>query len=73
VVRRLEATNLTKHRELMNHLKQDHGVSHGFANGIVLRYRQRGSAAPNDDALVDLQYAGAKSALRPVYDAMIAP
>lgn len=68
----LDGTNLTKHTELMNHLKQDHGVSHGFANGIVLRYRERGSAPPNDDALVDLQYAGAKAALRPIYDAVVA-
>jgi len=68
----LDGTNLTKHTELMNHLKQNHGVSHGFANGIVLRYRERGSAPPNDDALVDLQYAGAKAALRPVYDAVVA-
>ena len=36
----LEGTNLSKHTELMNHLKQVHGVSHGFADGIVLRYRE---------------------------------
>lgn len=33
----LGGTQLEKHTELMNHLKQEYGVSHGFANGIVLR------------------------------------
>jgi len=55
----------------VSHLKQVLGVSHGFANGIVPRYRERGSAPSNDDALVDLQYAGAKAGLRPIYDAVI--
>ena len=48
----LEDTHLSKHTELMNHLKQVHGVSHGFANGIVLRYRERGSAPAGDDELI---------------------
>ena len=68
----LEGTNLSKHTELMNHLKQVHGVSHGFANGIVLRYRERGSAPADDGDLVAAQYAGPKAALRPVYDAIVA-
>ena len=67
----LDGTELTKHTELMNHLKQAYGVSHGFANGIVLRYRERGTAASDDD-LVGAQYAGAKAALRPIYDAIVA-
>lgn len=68
----LDETSLAKHTELMNHLKHEHGVSHGFANGIVLRYRDRGSAPANDDGLIDPQYAGAKAGLRPIYDAVIA-
>jgi len=67
----LSGTDLEKHSELMNHLKQEYGVSHGFANGIVLRYRQRGSA-PSAENLVDAQYAGPKAALRPLYDAIVA-
>ena len=68
----LDGMHLTKHTELMNHLKQDHGVSHGFANGIVLRYRDRESAASSADDLVELQYAGPKAALRPIYEAVVA-
>ena len=67
----LEKSGLEKHTELMNHLKLDHGVSHGFANGIVLQFRARGTSQSDDD-LVSAQYHGAKAALRPVYDALIA-
>ena len=66
----LSGTNLEKHSELMNHLKQEYGISHGFANGIVLRYRQRGSA-PSAENLVNAQYAGPKAALRPIFDAIV--
>ena len=66
----LDATGLEKHTALMNYLKQEHGVSHGFANGIVLQYRNRG-VEQGDDALVDAQYTGPKAALRPFYDALV--
>ncbi|MET0693843.1 MAG: DUF4287 domain-containing protein [Propionibacteriaceae bacterium] len=66
----LGGTGLEKHTELMNHLKQEHGVSHGFANAIVLHYRDQRSPAASED-LVAPQYAGAKGALRPIYDAIV--
>ncbi len=66
----LEATGLEKHTELMNHLKSEHGVSHGFANTIALGYRSRGVSLEDDD-LVDAQYAGAKAALRPINDRLV--
>jgi Domain of unknown function (DUF5655)/Domain of unknown function (DUF4287) len=68
---RLEQGGLDKHAEIMNWLKSEHGVSHGFANGIALQFRARGSE-PTDIELVDAQYAAKKSALRPVYDLLIA-
>jgi hypothetical protein len=67
----LEATGLEKHGELMAHLKTEHAVSHGYANGIVLQYRSRGISQADDD-LVDAQYAGAKTGLRPIHDAIVA-
>lgn len=67
----LDETGLEKHTELMNHIKQEYGVSHGFANTIVLHYRAQGTSQADDD-LVNAQYQGAKAALRPIYDALIA-
>ena len=65
----LDGSGLDKHAALMALLKQQHGVTHGYANGIVLQYRARGTSTSDDD-LVDAQYAGAKAALRPIYEAL---
>ena len=65
----LDGSGLDTHGALMGLLKQQHGVTHGYANGIVLQYRARGTSTSDDD-LVDAQYAGAKAALRPIYEAL---
>ena len=65
------ATGLEKHTDILNYLKREHSISHGFANGIALQFRSRGESTADAD-LVDAQYAGAKSGLRPVYDRLIA-
>lgn len=67
----LDASRLEKHTELMNLLKSEHGVSHGYANGIVLQYRSRG-VSQSDDDLVAAQYGGPKGALLPIYTALVA-
>lgn len=60
-----------KHGEIVKTLKQDHGVTHGFANLIAHRLREgAGTSAPADDDLVGAQYRG-KESLRPLYDAII--
>lgn len=66
----LDSTGLEKHTDLINYLKNEHGVSHGFANGIVLQFRNRGFEQ-GDDALVDAQYTGPKTSLRPLYGKLI--
>ncbi|KAB7744105.1 DUF4287 domain-containing protein [Nostocoides sp. F2B08] len=53
-------------------LKTEHGVSHGYANLIMTMYRSRDSAPSSDEELVDAQYSGAKAALRPVCDRLVA-
>ena len=67
----LSATGLEKHTELVDYLKNEHSVSHGFANGIALQYRSRAASDAGAD-LVEGQYAGAKAALRPVYERLVA-
>ncbi len=62
-----------KHGEIMKFLKEDQGVSHGYANLIALT--AMGSVIAPDEGeaedLVQAQYAGAMSGLKPIYDALI--
>lgn len=64
-------SGLAKHREILNHLKSDHGLTYGYANLVALRSLESGSAVVAEDDLVAAQYAGAKTALRPLYDSLI--
>jgi hypothetical protein len=68
----VQATNLEKHREIINFLKSEHGFTYGYANLVATKVREATSGIPRTgEALVNAQYADAKSALRPVYDAII--
>ena len=67
----VEASGLSKHGEILAWLKTEHGLTHGFANGIALAFRNRGESDAAED-LVAAQYAGAKSELRPIYERLIA-
>lgn len=66
----VKKTKLEKQREILNHLKSEHGVTHGYANLIASKYLQGDKPAAGDD-LVEKQYTGPKSDLRPIYDALI--
>ena len=68
-----KAAKLEKHGQIVKFLKTEHGMTHGFAN-LVAHETLGGipSAASGDDELVKSQYAGAKSELRPIYDALVA-
>jgi hypothetical protein len=68
----LRSSGLGKHKEMVTLLKAEHGLTHGFANMIALQALGSDShTATQTDALVDAQYAGAKAALRPIYDAVL--
>ncbi|MEJ1222940.1 DUF4287 domain-containing protein [Sediminicola sp. 1XM1-17] len=64
----LKAKAYAKHSEAMNFLKKEHGVTHGFANTIVLLSKDEGDS-PED--LVATQYQG-KESLLPIYEKLIA-
>lgn len=68
----VKASKLAKHKEIVTLLKSEHGVTHGFANMIALQSLNSDShTETNTDSLVDAQYEGAKSSLRPIYDSLI--
>jgi hypothetical protein len=66
-------TGLAKHKEIVAHLKAEHGLSHGYTNQIALNALKAVDAPePGSDDLVSAQYAGAKATLRPIHDALTA-
>ena len=63
----INASGLQKHGEVMALLKDEHGVSHGFANLLVAKSKETGE----DVDWVAEQYSGAKAGLRSVHDAIV--
>jgi hypothetical protein len=66
----VSSTGLTKHTDIVAWLKSEHGLTHGFANGIAQTFRDRGASSEPAD-LVTEQYSGAKQGLRPIYDRLV--
>ncbi len=58
-----------KHGEIVKWLKTEHAVTHGYASLIAHHVLNDGADAPDDDALVEAQYAGKKS-LKSIHDAL---
>lgn len=70
-------SGFTAHKEIMKLLKEEHGLTHGYANtiSILARRQMEAEASGVDPADIDLvaeQYQGDKAALRPIYDRLIA-
>jgi len=63
----LQSMAFNKHMEAVNFLKQEHGVTHGFANTIVSLSKEE-NKEPTD--LVKSQYSG-KEALIPMYERLL--
>lgn len=57
-----------KHGAILKFLKEEHGVSHGFANLIAAKSQETGEEID----LVAAQYSGAKEALKPLYEEIVA-
>jgi len=63
-----------KHGAVVSHLKQSHGLGHGYANLVAHAARgglEKPDAAAGED-LVAAQFAGPRAALRPIYDRLSA-
>jgi predicted transport protein len=66
------ASGFEKHGELVNFLKEKHGLGHGYANFIVHKAKSSDAGSADDKSeLVDNQYKG-KENLRPFYETLMA-
>jgi hypothetical protein len=67
----MKKEKLAKHGEIVKFLKEKHGMGHGYANVVAMEVL-KGDAPAGGEDLVAAQYAGAKSALKPLYEALAA-
>lgn len=65
------SAGIAGHMALVNHLKSEHGLGHGYANMIVHAANASSSLSQDDDALVDAAFDGAKAHWRPLYDRLV--
>ncbi|MFO0958536.1 MAG: DUF4287 domain-containing protein, partial [Isosphaeraceae bacterium] len=67
------ATGKAKHGEILAILKQEHGLTHGYANLVARRFLQAENDEPTSaDGLVAALFEGPRAGLKPLYDALIA-
>lgn len=66
------AARIAGHMALVNHLKSEHGLGHGYANMIVHAANKSSALSQDDDVLVDAAFEGARAHWRPLYDRLIA-
>ena len=66
----LSIKNFSKHGEYMAFLKKEHGITHGFANFITLKFREADAGSANAEDLVAAQYKG-KENLKPIFDKLL--
>jgi len=60
-----------KHGAIVKYLKDEHGMTHGFANLVAHKKLKSDAGSAGDTDLVAAQYSGPKSDLKPIYDAVI--
>ncbi len=68
----VKASGLVKHGQVLAHLKNEHDLTHGYANMVALRALAAEDAPVGDDDMVAAQYEGGKAPLKPLYDSILA-
>ena len=70
-VRIVKSSGLEKHGQMVAFLKSEHAFTHGYANLVALKAREKESGfnAP-DETLLDAQYKDRES-LRPIYERLV--
>lgn len=67
----VEKSGEEKHMAIIKHLKAEHGLTHGYANLIAFKFRERYEPPPSQADYLAAQYAGAKADLKPMYDKLV--
>lgn len=65
------AAKLAKHGEIVAMLKNDHGLTHGYANLVAHSTLKSDASHAAPDDLIGGQYAGAKAGLKPIYETLV--
>lgn len=66
----LTKQDFEKHGQMVAWLKDEHGMTHGYANLVAHTARQSHAGVMEDDDLMTGQYAG-KESLRPIHDRLV--
>jgi len=66
----VHSTGLEKHKEMLQYLQNEHGLTYGYANLVALTARGSGIAASSGEELLEEQYKGAKAAMCSIYEAL---
>ncbi len=64
-------SGIGKHKALVDHLKANEGLTHGYANSVALKAFGTDASAIGDDALMEAMFAGPKAALKPIHEALV--
>lgn len=67
----VKSEGLEKYREIINHLKQKHGFTHGFANLVALKTLKTDAGSHNEEDLIIGMFSKGKEELKPIYDDLI--
>ena len=68
----VKATKIEKHGQIVKHLKEVHGFTHGFANLVAHKAKESDAGSHADADLIQAQYAGDKAQFLPIYEALLA-
>ena len=64
-------TGISKHSDLVAHLKSTHGLSYGYANLVAHFSKREVAEPPASGDPIDVVFTGSKAALRPINDRLI--
>lgn len=67
----VHASNIEKHKAIIDYLKAEHGFTYGYANFVAHKSKKSDAASHDSDDLLVNQYKG-KESLKPIYEALVA-